>query len=314
MIYILPMNLERKSSLLIILACLLWALDLLVRYPLSLKMGYVSIVFLESLTGLLFVTPWIVTKGRKELAQYSKQDWLLGVFIGGIGLSIGGYLQTVSVLKSTPGTFSFFQIWQPIFVIFAARKFLNERVDNMYIYWGIWVVLSAFLLFSSDLELMFATQEFVLTDILIALGCMLIWGTCTIVAKKLLMKHSPFSLVTVRWVFAFIFSSAILVMEGESIAWDVLLQSEVVLRFLFIVGIAGVGSMYFYYSGLKNIYAGKSSFLELAFPALSMIFSAIYTFEGLTFLQTLGVISFFAFIFLMLSRQESSPTPAVRAR
>lgn len=295
------------------LACLIWAMDLIVRYPLSLRMSYVSIVFLESLVGLLFITPWMIKNGTTELKKFSKQDWLLAVFIGGIGLSVGGYVQTVSIQKATPGTFSFVQIWQPVFVIFAAHKFLKEKIDNLYLYWGIWVVLSAFLMFSSDLELMFATQEFVASDLTIALCCMLIWGSCTIAAKKLLLKHSAFSVVAVRWMFAMIFSTAFFIADGEGINFDIIFQSEIVIRFMFIAAVAGVGSMYFYYRGLQNLEAGKTSFLELSFPALGMIFSAISTFEGLTFFQTLGAISFFAFIFLMLARQESK-TVTVRTR
>ncbi|WPU66938.1 DMT family transporter [Peredibacter starrii] len=299
------MNLERKSSLYILVACLLWALDLLVRYPISLKMGYVSIVFIESFIGLFLVTPWLIKNGRKELAKFSKNDWILAVFLGGIGMSVAGYLSTACIQKASPGTFSFFQIFQPFFVIFMAGILLKEKLDNQYLYWGIWVLLSAVLIFSQDLELMFTSQEMIVGDFLIALSTMLIWGLCTIAAKKLLQKHSPEALVAVRWAFAFIFAVIILLGEKERPAFDILFQWEVGIRFLFIGAIAGIASMYFYYSGLKNLPAGKVSIFELSFPAFGMIFSAIYTFESLTIFQIVGATSFFMFILFMLSRQES---------
>lgn len=299
------MNLERKSSLYILVACLLWALDLLVRYPISLKMGYVSIVFIESFIGLFLVTPWLIKNGRRELAKFSKNDWLLAVFLGGIGMSVAGYLSTACIQKATPGTFAFFQIFQPLFVILMAGILLKEKLDNQYLYWGMWVLLSAVLIFSQDLELMFTTQELIIGDFLIALSTMLIWGLCTIAAKKLLQKHSPEALVAVRWAFAFLFAVVILIAEKEQPAFDILFQWEVGVRFLFIGAIAGIASMYFYYSGLKNLPAGKVSFFELSFPAFGMIFSAIYTFESLTVFQVVGATSFFMFILFMLSRQES---------
>ncbi len=93
----------------------------------------------------------------------------------------------------------------------------------------------------------------------------------------------------------------------SSSAWE----ADFMLRFLFIGFVAGVVSMYLYYSGLKLMSAGQVSFIELSYPALGMIFSALYTFEALTMLQIIGSASFFAFISLMISRQKAdlrSPT------
>lgn len=307
------MNLDRKSSLYILVACILWAVDLLVRYPISLKMGYVSIVFVESLIGLIFVTPWLIKNGKRELKKFTRNDWFLAIFLGGIGMSVAGYLSTACIQKASPGTFSFFQIFQPLFVIYVAHLLLKEKLDNLYLYWGVWVLLSAVLIFSQDMELLFSSQDILMSDVFIALLTMLIWGLCTIAAKKLLMNHGPEALVAVRWVFAFIFAVAILIAEGERPAYEVLFQWEVAVRFLFIGVVAGITSMYFYYSGLKHLPAGKVSFFELSFPAFGMIFSAIYTFEGLTVFQVAGATSFFAFILFMLSRQESD-LPAIKTR
>ena len=235
------MNIERKSSLLIVAACLLWAMDLLVRYPVTLKLNFTSIVFLESFTGLLFVSPWLI-RNVKELFALKKRDWLITLFIGGIGMTVAGYLQTVSIQKATPGLFSFFQIFQPLFVIYVAHLLLREKVDNMYLYWGIWVILSAVLMFSVDLQLMFAS-DFILSDMIIALSTMLIWGLCTILGKKFLMRHSALTLVSLRWLFAFIFSGLILLIEDESLPTDILFQGDLIMRFIFMGGIAGIFSM-----------------------------------------------------------------------
>jgi drug/metabolite transporter (DMT)-like permease len=305
------MNLERKSSLFIISACLLWAADLLVRYPITLKMGFASIVFMESLIGLIFVSPFLV-KNFQELKKLTKKDWLGVIFIGGIGMSVAGYLQVACIQKATPGLFSFFQIFQPLFVIYMAHVFLKDRVDNMYVYWGIWVVLSAILMFSVDLELMLQS-EIVFLDMLIALSTMLIWGMCTIFSKQFLKNNSAITLVGLRWVFALIFSTIILLYEGEKIPLDYLFQADIMTRFFFIGVIAGLFAMYLYYSGLKNLPAGKVSFIEISYSAFGMIFSALYTFEALTFFQMVGAASFFAFIVLFLTKQDSNAT-SVRTR
>ena len=303
------MSLDRKSSLLILAACFLWAIDLVVRYPISLKLDFVTIVFFESSIGLLFITPWLV-KNKNLLKKLSLRDWLLAIFIGGFGMAIAGHLQTECIQKATPGLFSFFQIFQPIFVIYMAHVFLKERIDSMYAYWSVWVVLSAILIFSVDLELMFLSSNISLSDSLIALSAMMIWGLCTIAAKKFLSKHSVLLLVGLRWVFAFIFSLIILVGENKSVPVDVIFEAEMVLRLLFISLIAGIFSMKLYFTGLKSMAAGKVSFMEISYAVFGMIFSSIYTFENLTFFQVLGAMSFFAFVILFLSR-ENSNTPAI---
>jgi drug/metabolite transporter (DMT)-like permease len=306
------MNLERKSSLFIIAACLLWAIDLLVRYPVTLEMNFVSIVFIESALGLIFVGPWLL-RNIFQLKKLKKTDWFIVAFIGGIGTTVAGYLQTVGIQKGTPGLFSFFQIFQPLFVIYLARLILKERVSNMYMYWSTWVILSAILMFSVDLELMFRSSDFDWADILIALCTMMIWGLCTILSKKFLSAHSPLHLVSLRWVFAFLFSTIILFAEGEKVPTQILFQSNILMRFVFMAVIAGIGSMYLYYSGIKNLKAGKVSFIEISYAAFGMILSAIYTFEGLTVFQVVGATSFFAFIIFTLFKNKLN-TPAIRAR
>jgi uncharacterized membrane protein len=306
------MNLERRSSLLILGACLLWAVDLIVRYPITLKMSFVSIVFIESLIGLIFIMPFLL-KNFREIKQLSKFEWAIAVFIGGIGMTVAGYLQTACIQKATPGLFSFFQIFQPLFVIYLAHVFLREKVDNMYVYWGIWVILSAILMFSVDLELMFSGSEIIFSDILIAFTTMLIWGMCTILSKKFLMKRGAVTLVGLRWFFALLFSSVFLVLEQEKLPLDIIYQPETAFRFLFIAVIAGIFSMFVYYSALKKMSPGKVSFLEISYSAFGMILSAMYTFNGLTFFQLLGATSFFAFIILFISRHDNSGVTSVTA-
>lgn len=303
------MNVERKSSLMILCACLLWGVDLVIRYPITLKMNFASIVFMESLVGLIFIGP-LLLKDFSALKKLEIRDWFFALFIGGIGMSVAGYLQAACIQKATPGLFSFFQIFQPLFVIYLAHIFLKDKIDNLYVYWGIWVILSAIMMFSVDLEIMF-NSEIIFTDILIALSIMLIWGFCTIFSKLFLEKHSAVTLVGLRWFFAFLFSSAILIGEGESLQRDFILEIPVLMRLFFIAVISGLVSMYLYYQGLKHLEAGKVSFIEIAYSAFGMIFSAFYTFEGLSFFQVLGAASFFSFIVIFLYRQDSA-SAAVR--
>ncbi|GEM_PF-2225899 len=301
---------EKRNSLFILVACFLWATDLLVRYPITLKMGYTSIVLIESFIGLLFLLPWLIKNGRKEFKKFSKIDWILSAFLGGVGMTVAGLLFTFCIQRASPGTFSFFQIFQPLFVVYLASRFLKEKVDNLYFFWGIWVIFSAVLMYSQDIELALIEGDLFSypLETLIALGVMGIWGLCTIAAKKLVETHSVMSILTVRWFFAFVFALIFsMAYKHEATPWEIVFETEYIWRFIYISLVAGIFSMYFYYSGFKGMEVGKVSFIELAYPALGMVFSSVYTFEQLTFLQALGATSFVIFITLMISGRHFLP-------
>jgi drug/metabolite transporter (DMT)-like permease len=295
------MILGRNTSLLIICACLLWAIDLLVRYPVTLKLSFELIVLAETFVGLIFTVPYLI-KNFRVLKYLSGPEWAIAVFVGGVGMSLAGYLQTACIQKATPGLFSFFQVFQPIFVLYLSHKVLKEKMENIYVSWGIWIILSALLMFSVDLDLMLSS-EIVFTDILIALTTMLIWGMSTILAKIFLRRHSPAILVSLRCLFAFLFSITLFSFEDTPFTLGALLSDDFPSRFFFMGGVAGTASMFIYYQGLKSMEVGKVSFVEVSYAAFGIIFSAIYTFEGLTVLQLLGGASYFAFLLLFLSRQ-----------
>lgn len=301
------MSIDLRSSLFIFFACFLWAVDLVVRYPVTLKVSFTLIVFFESLIGLLFISPWMLKNARSYL-HLKKREWLMTIFIGGVGMGLAGHLQTSVIQIATPGLFSFFQIFQPVFVIYLAYLFLREKIDHMSIYWSVWVILSAVLMFSVDLGLMLES-DIVPSHMLIAFSTMLIWGGCTILGKKFLENHPPLMLVSLRWLFAFIFSAVILLNEGSHPQIMPHLTMELTLRFLFMGVFAGLFSMTLYYQGLKQLQVGKVAFIEISYAALGMIFSALYTFDGLTFFQFVGAASFFIFLGIFLSRKDSEISP-----
>jgi drug/metabolite transporter (DMT)-like permease len=300
------MDQERKSILLIILACLIWAIDLIVRYPLTQNISYIHLTFIESALGLFLILPYLIKHGIQDFKSFNRKDWILSAFLGGIGMTGAGFLSSVSLLKSSPGVFSMVQMLQPFFVVYAARLFLKEKIDSLYFYWGAWVILSAILMYSQDIELFFNSKLSVdPSGLLIAFLTMLIWGSCTIAAKFILIKHSPMTLITARWGFAFVFSLIFLLFDGNSLKLDYLLNVDSFLRLFFMSGFAGCFSMYIYYSGMRGLPAAKISFLELCYPAFGIMLWAFSMFEHVAFLQAVGIASFFSFIMIIFSQFNS---------
>lgn len=295
---------EKKSALFILAACALWSVDLLVRYPLSSRLSFINIVFFESLLGLLCVTPWLIRHGKAELKRFSVNDWMLSTFIGGFGMTIAGLFSAASIAEASPQAFSFFQIFQPILVAMTAHYYLKEKLDNLYFYWGMWVGCSALLMFSQDIAMLLTNRiPFSAGAMLVAFGTMLIWGLSTVAGKALLKNHSVMCVVATRWLFAFIFSVIFLVSDKNGIDLSPVMNVGLIVRLVFICLISGPASLYLYYSGMKDMDVGKVSFLELSYPALSIMLSALVTYEEVTFFQAMGVASIFAFVLLFMSRR-----------
>lgn len=306
------LNIERKSYLLILLATFLWAVDLIVRYPMSLKYNSIQIVFVESVLGLITLIPWLLYRGKNIVKKLTIGDIFLFTFLGGFGLSVAGYFSTMSINADTPGIFSSFQLIGPFIVIGLAKYFLDERISKTYYTWGICFLLSAILIFSQDLILLFSGEEFKGLSFIVGFTSVIIWGGCTIAAKKLLKRYSPMELVALRWVFAVPFSGLFLYLSNSKVPYTVVGNIQDLEKFIMMSVVAGLLSMFLYYSGLKHLRAGKVAFLELSFPAFGMIISSYYTFDHLTLLQLLGGILFFLFIGLVFFK-KSDPVVQIKA-
>lgn len=287
----------------LLFACFIWAVDIVVRYPLTLKLSHLNIVFFEYLFGFIFVTPWFVKYGKSHLQKLSRGDWGLALFLGALGSALANYFFTLGIQQISPGTYSFIQIFQPFFVIFLAYLLLKEKIDNLYIFWGFWVIVSALLMHSPDLELGLLTLDATTypTQMAMVIGSMLIWGFCTVIGKALLKTHHPLVVVYTRWMFALLMTFVLLFISGTSLDWSILSNFDNLWRLLFIGIIAGVASMYLYYMALSKLPAGKVSFVELAYPAFGMLFSSFYTYSKITLLQILGFSSFFIFVYILCS-------------
>ncbi len=298
------MNQTQKSILLIIGACFLWGIDLLVRYPLVQKLGFVHLTFLETFLGLIFVIPWKLKVEKKLIhSKLPLRDWAMLIFLGGMGMTVAGFFSDLSLSTSTPAIFSIVQILQPLYVVIASRWILGEKVDSLYFYGGAWVLLSTLMIYSQD----FMSYKELGVDIdpkslWMAFLAMLIWGSCTFVSKILLKKYTPLTIVYYRLIFAFIFSLVFLITKSSYLIEIIrMLTISDFLRLFFMSGIAGCLSMVLYYSGVSHLEAGKVSFLELSYPNFGIMLWSFFSFEKASLLRSFGVLFYLSFILLLLT-------------
>lgn len=293
----------------IIFACFLWATDIFVRYPVTLKLQSQHIIFWENLVGLLVFLPFLNKSRLKELLDLNKKEVLLLIFLALFGSTIAGYFFNISIQLASPNTFSFLQVFQPLLVVGLASYFLKEKFDQLFVVWGMWIILSALIIQSSEIELGTILNDFTSQPkaILMGLAAMLIWGTCTVVGKSLLENHTPYKIFMWRWIMSTIFTGIMFISSKTQFDYALLVEPEFTFRVLYIGIVCGSLAMWFYYNGLKKLKASTTSFVELAYPVFGMIFASFQTFGEMTFLQILGLVSLvFAVTILVKNTEEDN--------
>tara|TARA_B100001971_G_scaffold91031_1_gene83943 strand:- start:11401 stop:12354 length:954 start_codon:yes stop_codon:yes gene_type:complete len=290
----------------ILFACLLWATDIFVRYPVTLKLESQHIIFWENLFGLVVFLPFLNKSKLKDLLDINLKEFLMLLFLALFGSTIAGYFFNISIQLASPNTFSFLQVFQPLLVVALASYFLKEKFDQLFIVWGMWIILSALIIQSNEIELGTIFIDFTNHPkaILMGLAAMLIWGICTVIGKKLLEKHTPYKIFMWRWIMSTCFTGMVFITAKKDFDYSLMTEPVFIFRVLYIGIICGSLAMWFYYHGLKRLKASTTSFVELAYPVFGMIFASFQTFGKMTFLQILGLVSLVFAVTILVNNSE----------
>lgn len=282
------------GTFLVILACLLWGMDTLIRYPLVERgINPVTIVFYEHcILALIFslgLIPHIKRLGELKLA-----DVFSFLIVGGIGSAIATVAFTESFQYLNPSLVILLQKLQPIVVIILAAIVLKEEIQKKFLIWAAICLIGGLLISSPDIErfysLMANNFEAVSSDVAIkGYGLVAIsiigWGATTVFGKRLsLAGFETKSIMAGRFLTG-------LIVLIPFVQWNrnlILPQGEDYLRILIMVIISGALAMWFYYQGLKRLPARTTAIAEMFFPFFAIIVNWVFLGKQLTELQLLG--------------------------
>ena len=282
------------GTFLVILACLLWGLDTLIRYPLVDRgINPVTIVFYEHFILALIFCPGIILN-IKKLGELKLADFFSFFIIGGIGSAIATVAFTESFQFLNPSLVILLQKFQPVIAIILAAIVLKEEIQKQFIIWAVVCLLGGLLVSSPDIErfygLMVTNFNAVSSDValkgygLVAVS-VIGWGAATVFGKRLTMSGYE-----TRTIMGGRFLTGFLVLL-PFVKWDrhlVLPHGEDYLRILIMVMISGALAMWFYYQGLKKISAKAAAIAEMFFPFFAIIVNWIFLDKQLTQLQLVG--------------------------
>ncbi len=291
-----------KGPFFIVLACFLWALDTLIRYPLLSK-GFSagSIVFFEHLILSLFLAPTLL-RNRKIFWESKVSTIFYLVMIGVLGSALGTLAFTSAFGLINPSFVILIQKWQPLVAILMARILLGEKIGNKFLFLAALCFLGSLLVAHEHLP--------AFKDWLLALGgliedhyitpkevkgwalagvAVIAWGSSTVFGKKLAMEgFSPKNLMAFRFFFGLLGVIPVLIFSGE---WNRELLSSEIHFYVKIVAMAllsGILAMSLYYRGLERVPARLSALLEMSFPFMAVIINWAVLNRPLDSLQLVG--------------------------
>lgn len=274
--------------LFVVLACTLWALDTLIRYPL-LGSGYspALVVFTEHLILFLVFTP-ILPKLLKKLWRGSVRELFFFFVIGAMGSALATLAFTKAFSLINPSLVILLQKFQPLVAIFFARIILGEPIKKQYILWAILCLLGAFLLSFQDFmdintqDISFSEQA--LYGYGLTLLAVFSWGLSTVFGKALEKNFSVSEIMAGRFSFGFI------VLIPMAISGPISLPgfSEFWIKIILMVSLSGLLGMYFYYLGLRKLSARLCTLAELFFPFCAVTLNWLILDQSLDTFQISG--------------------------
>jgi len=275
-------------------ACLLWAIDTLIRYPLlGSGVSTEKIVFFEHLILVLLFLPFLISR-RKKIADVEVSHLFFFFMVGGMGSALGTLAFTKAFTYINPTLVILLQKLQPLVAITLAAILLKERIGKQFVLWGGVCLLGSVLMLSEDsftfirhLEWspdLFSDEKFLgYLFTFIAVFC---WGGATVFGKLLSREgYQGREIMAGRFIFGFLtllpllYYFPVVTEQMEKITMG---------KILILALLSGIAGMFLYYQGLKRLSSRLCSLTETFFPFAALIINWIFLDATLGMTQLLG--------------------------
>lgn len=140
------------GTFLVILACLLWGMDTLIRYPLVERgINPITIVFYEHCILTLIFSLGLIPN-IKRIGELKLSDVFSFLIIGGVGSAIATVAFTESFQYLNPSLVILLQKFQPVVAIILAAIVLKEEIQKQFLVWAAVCLVGGLLISSPDIE------------------------------------------------------------------------------------------------------------------------------------------------------------------
>ena len=280
-----------SGFLLIVAACILWAADTLIRYPLLFSgVSAERIVFTEHLLLVLLMLP-LVWKTRKIFFSLSRGHFFCFCIIGGLGSAYATLAFTKAFSLINPSLVILLQKLQPIVAISLATMLIGERIKASFLVFTFVALVGAFFISMPDLLQGFKKSsllhEQAIWGYLLALFAVIAWGCSTVFGKKLSTAgFSEAQIMFGRFVCGCLALMPLLFAVEIEFDSSLSVNSKI----FAMVMISGLGGMWLYYQGLKRVSAHVSALAEMFFPLCAVTINWIFLGKPLEAIQVFGAV------------------------
>ena len=284
----------------IFFACLLWAADTLIRYPLLFGGSSAQqIVLFEHLILVAVLIGVFVFKRRKP-NFLSRQTLLPFIVIGIFGSALGTLAFTEAFYLANPTVVILLQKLQPLVAVTLACVLLKEQINPRFFLWLGLALLGSLLLIWPDLQALLLSfkegdlehNKNALIGYGLALFAVISWGSATVFGKKLSTKGlDSVDLMAGR------FSFGLLGMLPFALITPTLvttIEINILQKIAILALLSGVLGMYFYYQGLKRIPAHWATLAEMFFPVAAIFINWLFLNVAMTQIQLVGAVTLIA--------------------
>ena len=280
--------------LFVMVACALWALDTLIRYPLiGDRISPLSIVFYEHLI-LSVVLSTVFFKSLSRVWNAKASHFFYFFIVGGVGSALATLAFTRAFIFLNPSLVILLQKFQPIAAIALASWVLKEKINKYFVFWAAISLVGAALISYEDIvglidapktagNVFFhpgAPQGYILT-----LFSVIGWGAATVFGKKLSLEgYTNEQIMSGRFLMGLV---ALLPFVG----FDLQVFShpvEVYGKISLMVFLSGLLAMYIFYQGLRRVSARACSLAEMFFPFMAVIVNWLFLNATLSPIQVAG--------------------------
>jgi drug/metabolite transporter (DMT)-like permease len=284
----------------IFFACLLWAADTLIRYPLLFGGSSAQqIVLFEHLILVVIIIGVFVIQ-RRKLKFLSRKTIVPFIVIGIFGSALGTLAFTQAFFLANPTVVILLQKLQPLVAVTLASLVLKENISPRFFLWLGLALLGSLLLIWPDFKTLLSSLEEgsiqgsnkALWGYVLALFAVVSWGAATVFGKKLSSEGlDSVDLMAGRFSFGLI---GMLPFAWVTPSLITSIDIGIFQKIAVLALMSGFIGMYFYYQGLKRIPAHWATLAEMFFPVAAIFINWLFLNVGMTQVQLIGAVTLVA--------------------
>lgn len=284
----------------IFFACLLWAADTLIRYPLLFGGSSAQQIVLFEHLILVAVIIGVFALQRRKLNFLSRQTIVPFIVVGIFGSALGTLAFTQAFYLANPTVVILLQKLQPLVAVTLASLLLKESISPRFFLWLGLAILGSLLLIWPDLKTLLSSMQEgafqgsakALWGYGLALFAVVSWGSATVFGKKLSSKGlDSVDLMAGRFSFGLL---GMLPFAWITPSLITSIEIGILQKIAVLALISGCIGMYFYYQGLKRIPAHWATLAEMFFPVAAIFINWLFLNVGMTQVQLIGAFTLVA--------------------